>query len=159
MNALAAKAARGAGAPPAQAADFGRAAACHLTAGRLVNDLTSALNMLPTGPILELPLALRRILTDYQDKTATGSLSVKNYPQLVQSYIDFLPFAHVQSQEGDLLTLTLDLGTRTKRQAAARIDLPDDLAVTLNQLAARTFVPETEASRTAGAGAGLTDND
>jgi len=37
--------------------------------------------------------------------------------------------------------------------------LPDALAARLQTLAAGLLVPETEASRRAGAGAGLTDND
>ena len=35
----------------------------------------------------------------------------------------------------------------------------DDLAQALTDLAAKTYVPDTAASRLGGAGAGLTDND
>ena len=41
----------------------------------------------------------------------------------------------------------------------ARLTLPAPLADKMMALAARTYVPETEASRLSGAGAGLTDND
>lgn len=54
---LAQKAARGAGAHPAQAAHFGRAVVCHLAAGRAGADLTAALDTLPDGPIQTLPFA------------------------------------------------------------------------------------------------------
>jgi hypothetical protein len=41
----------------------------------------------------------------------------------------------------------------------ARADIPEDTAQRLDAFAQRTYAPETEASRLAGAGAGLTDND
>lgn len=40
-----------------------------------------------------------------------------------------------------------------------RCDIPEALYTRLNTFAARTYAPATEASRLAGAGAGLTDND
>jgi hypothetical protein len=52
---LAQKAARGAGAHPAQAAHFGRAVVCHLAAGREASDLSAALEALPGGPVQTLP--------------------------------------------------------------------------------------------------------
>ena len=44
-------------------------------------------------------------------------------------------------------------------QPLGRRTLSPDLAAHLSELAARLLVPETDASRLAGAGAGLTDND
>jgi hypothetical protein len=41
----------------------------------------------------------------------------------------------------------------------SRVTLPDTLATKMQRLAARLLVPETDASRRAGAGAGLSDND
>lgn len=49
---LASKAARGAGAPPAQAARFGRAVVYHVRAGRAERDILDAIDALPHGPIL-----------------------------------------------------------------------------------------------------------
>lgn len=43
--------------------------------------------------------------------------------------------------------------------ATARGDIPEATARQLDAFAQRTYAPETEASRLAGAGAGLTDND
>lgn len=40
-----------------------------------------------------------------------------------------------------------------------RADIPDSVWGMMNILAAKTYVPESEASRVSGAGAGLTDND
>jgi hypothetical protein len=53
--ALATKAARGARAPPEQAARFGQAAVAHLHAGRGEPALIAALDALPGGPILTHP--------------------------------------------------------------------------------------------------------
>jgi hypothetical protein len=41
----------------------------------------------------------------------------------------------------------------------ARADIPEATARQLDAFAQRTYAPETETSRLAGAGAGLTDND
>lgn len=42
---------------------------------------------------------------------------------------------------------------------AARANVPTDVAAALDAYATRTYAPATEASRLAGAGAGLSDND
>ncbi len=59
---------------------------------------------------------------------------------------------------GHNITMSLRAGGH---QAApvARVDVDDALWTRLNTMAQRTYVPATEASRLAGAGAGLTDND
>ncbi|MGX9357101.1 hypothetical protein ACS3SW_18605 [Roseobacteraceae bacterium S113] len=54
--ALATKAARGAGCPPAQAARFGQALLHHLGQGRSERAVTDALAALPAGPLLTLAL-------------------------------------------------------------------------------------------------------
>ena len=83
---LAAKAARGAGAPPAQAAQFGAAAAAHLGAGREIDVLVAALAVLPDGPIMTLPLDIARIAETAQDGLATGVVAADDVP-LVASYV------------------------------------------------------------------------
>ncbi|MEP4198719.1 MAG: hypothetical protein ABJL99_24100 [Aliishimia sp.] len=65
---LAQKAARGAGAYPAQAAHFGRVVAYHLTANRSADALSSALDALPSGPIQTLP-----VTTDESDVCALAT--------------------------------------------------------------------------------------
>jgi hypothetical protein len=61
--------------------------------------------------------------------------------------------------EGGIL-LRMSLSAAPKRdEAAGHIDVPDQVWGFLNLLAAKTYVPETAASRAKGAGAGLTDND
>lgn len=157
--ALAAKAARGAGAPPAQAAEFGRAVVCHLIAARDVAEVWAALKAVPNGPILTFPLAFSRIAQNANDGQAAGVLSCGTMRELAQSYADAQPFAQISEPVPEGLLVTLNLTEPAKRRPVKRVDLPQDLAAWMNELAARTFVPESEASRLAGAGAGLTDND
>ena len=157
--ALAAKAARGAGAPPAQAAEFGRAVVCHLIAARDVTEIWAALRALPKGPVLTFPLAFSRLVEGAVGSLATGVVACKNARALAHSYADALPFAQTCDPVSGGLRLSVDLTKPATRTAVARVNLPQDLAAWMNELAARTFVPESEASRLAGAGAGLTDND
>ena len=159
VSALAAKAARGAGAPPAQAVEFGRATALHLAKGRAEGDIRAALNALPSGPILDVPLALQTVLSDRKEQAAQGHVPAANQMDLVCSYIECLPFANTYQRGTDRVVITLDLTKPAPRVVPSRINLGLDLYYDMQTLAARTFVPETEASRLSGAGAGLTDND
>jgi hypothetical protein len=59
---------------------------------------------------------------------------------------------------GVLLRLSGRAPDRTTMQDG-RADIPENVFGFLNILAAKTYVPESEASRVSGAGAGLTDND
>lgn len=146
---LATKAAGGAGAPPAQAAQFGAAAVAHLAGGGAIALLDQALGDLPAGgAIIDIPLTLQTAAE------AGGALRIAGHP-LLAAYIDSLPCAaHLA---GDVLHL--DLATPAARRAVARVDLPDAAYDRWSALAARLLVPESEASRSGGAGAGLTDND
>ncbi len=152
---LATKAARGAGSPPAQAAQFGSAAVVHLAQGRDVSALNAALATLPDGPIIALPLALTRIAEGQAEGIATGVLGHANLG-LAQSYVQALPCASALTADG---TVHLDLNRPAPRAMVQRIDLPQDVYVDWAALAAELLVPESDASRLSGAGAGLTDND
>jgi len=152
---LAAKAARGAGAPPAQAAQFGAAAAVHLGAGREIDPLEQALAALPEGPVILLPLALMRIAEQGQGGHISGTVTDAD-PALLQSYLEALPYA-ARLADGGLVELYLS--RPSARPRLTRIALPDHLFDDWNRLAARLLVPESEASRLSGAGAGLSDND
>jgi len=117
IESLGAKAARGAGAPPAQALRFGKALVHHLAQQRDPQEIRMALDALPQGPILTFALA--------PDTSALG-----------QSYRD--------AQNAPL---------------PKRVPCAPELKATLLALAHQTYVPASETSRVAGAGAGLTDND
>ena len=156
IAALAAKAARGAGAPPAQATQFGQATTCHLAAERDPALLDQALDSLPLGPITTLPGALMRLLEGATGDTAQGMLPATG---LTQSYAEAQPFALTCAQTEQGFDITFALNSPANRPMPARLTLPAPLADKMMALAARTYVPETEASRLSGAGAGLTDND
>ncbi|MDW3222636.1 MAG: hypothetical protein R8G34_07055 [Paracoccaceae bacterium] len=161
IMALAGKAARGAGAPPGQAAQFGKAAAVHLARGRSATELEHALSALPTGPIMSCAVEIERIL---MMAAGTDEISVGIDPQtplgLLESYLDALPFdVGITEVAPNSLRLTRgDASSKTQRPPE-RISGCDSLIAQMTDLAAKTFVPESDASRRAGAGAGLSDND
>lgn len=157
VTTLATKAARGGGAPPAQATDFGRAALCHLIEGRAPEDLAEALNALPKGPILSVPPAIARLVESAEGDQASGTFP--DADDLLLSYAQSQPFAARIGRDGDRLTLTLQLSKPNPTRPVARVTLPDALYDQMQTLAAKTLVPESAASRLSGAGAGLTDND
>lgn len=159
LVALATKAARGAGAPPQQAADFGRAALCHFQRGRAPQHLRAALDALPGGPILDVPLGVTRIIEGADCAEAIGVLTLDVPVDLLQSYLDALPYAVETKPSNAGLSVVVSLETPTPAASAVRITLPGGLASRMGELAARLLVPDTAASRASGAGAGLTDND
>ncbi|WP_220798082.1 hypothetical protein [Roseobacter sp. OBYS 0001] len=159
ITALASKAARGAGAPPLQAARFGQAAAVHLTAARPPDVLAQALDFLPAGPILDYPLALDAALSTARSDGCAVVASVTQ-DTLLDSYVAALPFmARTECAQDGAIRLVVDFAKPRPRNHPLRISGCDTLLKQMNDLAARTFVPESAASRSAGAGAGLTDND
>ncbi len=155
VTGLAVKAARGAGAPPAQAAQFGAAAVVHICAGRDVQVLGAALDALPAGPIIEYPLVLARIAEAQVEGIAEGAFEVDE-EELARSYIEALP---CQASLTTDCVLHLDLNRPAERRQLPRIELPDEVHAKWSALAAKLLVPESDASRISGAGAGLTDND
>lgn len=159
VSGLAAKAARGAGAPPAQATQFGAAAALHLGVGRAVDCLDAALAALPGGPIITLPLAIARIAETAQGAPARGDVSGAK-ADLLKSYLAVLPYdarLEVGLENGG--TILLDPMRPAARPPVVRLDLDQQTYTAWSALAARILVPESEASRRAGAGAGTSDND
>jgi hypothetical protein len=157
VTVLCAKAARGGGAPPEQATLFGRAALCHLARGRDPAQLKRALEALPGGPILHLPVLFMALAEAALREEGPDALPDDSPPELLQSYAEAQPFlVRIGAQ-------TCQAQARPSEPApplpATRIALQPELQALLQSLAAKTLVPESEASRRAGAGAGLTDND
>ncbi|MDF1728997.1 MAG: hypothetical protein P1U53_14755, partial [Sulfitobacter sp.] len=140
-----------------QAALFGQAALCHLAAGRAEEHLHAALEALPEGPIMELPICLIQA----EESTLAGKEAGPLAPDLPDALI--LSYAEAQA----CLTtfdvrkrqLTTEPALPSPGKMPPRISLSDALADRMHRLAARLLVPESDASRLAGAGAGLTDND
>jgi len=151
IMALAGKAARGGGAPPAQAALFGRAVVAHLAAVRDENDLFYALDALPNGPIIDFPAAMSEIVA----AGGKGSVPSEMPGELFGSYVDVLPFAATIN----LGEVEIKLDRPTAPKEPVRLNPSDKLRAQMARLAEMTFVPESDASRESGAGAGMIDND
>lgn len=156
---LAAKAARGAGAEPGQAEDFGRAACYHFAARRPIEELLQALALCPRGPISQLPTRLMRIVEGGRDGIAGADLSLSDVSSLFLSYIDALPYHVALHCSGDLCAVSIHLTQPNRAQKPGRAAVPPHLKTRLNQLAEKTLVPETRVSREKGAGASLYDSD
>lgn len=161
ITALATKAARGAGAPPGQAARFGKAAAVHLARGRNASELEQALATLPSGPIMCFAVDVERLLLA---RAGAGEISIDLNAQtplaLLESYLDALPFDVCLTEVApNSLRVTLVDASLKTHGPPERISGCDPLIARMMELAAQTFVPESDASRRAGAGAGLSDND
>ncbi|MCV3272921.1 hypothetical protein [Roseobacter sinensis] len=158
VQALAGKAARGAGAPPGQAALFGAAAALHLGQGRGAEALAEALEDLPDGPVMALPLVLQEVLPAAHEGRG-AAFGWTGDADLARSYLETLPYdCRVEVLEPDRLKVQF---TERSGQSAPlrRIAGCAPLLQHMTTLAARTFVPESDASRAGGAGAGVSDND
>lgn len=153
---LAAKAARGGGAPPAQAAIFGRAALRHLSADRGEQVLMQALDALPAGPIITLPRFFVELAEQAVEGRAQGMLPAQ---PLALSYAEAQSYMCEVTQVSEKLTVTADLTKPADRPVLKRIVLSDTFLLQLEKLGAKLLVPESDASRLSGAGAGLTDND
>lgn len=164
VQALATRAARGAGFPPAQAELFGRACVQHLALDGDAAPLIDALANPADSPILRLPLLLDDVLAAAA-LTDPVELTLQNGDAaLAPSYASLLPVAVldtaiVRHLEQKRLRITLDLATPSRPVLPPRIKVPAQLLVALERLAKNTYVPATDASRRAGAGAGLNDND
>ncbi|MEM8592205.1 MAG: hypothetical protein AAGF13_06725 [Pseudomonadota bacterium] len=160
------RAARGAGIPEGHSEDFAAALSAHGT----TEALSAASRALRAGwslPVFEerdgglhfpnaqafaaLPTAL--------DALRAGVIEVVLYnldePKLLGPYL-----AHVGGFQAHASgeTWILGVGNPPQLDHADRVDLPEGLIQCLNEFAAKTYVPATQASR-AGAGAGAIDND
>ncbi len=154
---LASKAARGGGAPPAQAAQFGKAALQHLWKSHDAEPLVSALRQLPNGPILDLPVYFMHLVEGAKEDVALGALPENVRLDVLKCYLAALPYAFEILEAESSLRLYLDVLTPV--ELPSRVNVPQPLTDLMQELAAKTYVPESEASRLSGAGAGLTDND
>ncbi|WP_136440054.1 DUF3726 domain-containing protein [Pacificoceanicola onchidii] len=163
---LAQKAARGAGFPPHQADRFGRAAAVHLASGHGTEALRRALTDAKDSPILRLPLLMDDMLRAMDQ--LGGDVELTLHPgdePLAPAYARLLPIRVKEcsvlepEDRQNRLRVVLDPMMPGKPSFPPRIHAPDAFIEELSALAEKTFVPESAASRSAGAGAGEIDND
>ena len=155
-QAMAERAACGAEVPFAQAARFGAAAACHLAAGRDPAEI--GLVLAAPDALVRLSLAVERLIERASMKP--GAQEMAETPRdLALSYIESMPCAALVERGDTALHVNVDLASPAERIRPARVDVPDDLWAQMEMLAARTYVPDSAASREQGAGAGLMDLD
>jgi hypothetical protein len=104
---------------------------------------------------MEYPLALARIAEAQVEGIAEGTFVV-DVAALAHSYIEALPCQASLTADH---VVYLDLNRPAARRDLSRIELSDEVYTRWSALAAKLLVPESDASRISGAGAGLTDND
>jgi hypothetical protein len=165
LRALVLKAARGAGVPLGCGEDLAQGAVTlassdpsHLT------ELTVALAAPFEAPgervALAGPSAIDRVIA-YGEVLRLESLDA---PALLVAMVEDANSARdariLAARDGDVVTLTPseEVPTPLTRRSGP-LEVDPDLWRHLESLAAKTYVPASEASRVAGAGAGLTDND
>lgn len=160
------KAARGAGFPQGQAEDLGRVAAYLASTSGDVRSVTDA---------------LQEAITEVEVSWNAETVVVKNGPAIIVAPIvrDAMRVGHAtvtlaKTAHAPLVSAFLaadgiaqtwngcDVSrsdTTVLRPTCGAVTIPDADWTAWSAFAARTYVPETTASRLAGAGAGLTDND
>ena len=154
LSATCQKAARGAGFPMAQTQSFATAALRHIGVERPEDEIAKALIHNDDSPILTLPVLLDHALIKGR-ATLQGGLT----PDLALSYAETSPWKMQIIRAGRAIHLTCDGHRADRIPLPERLTISDTLWAHLQRLAAKTYVPATEASRLSGAGAGLSDND
>ncbi len=160
------KAARGAGFPVGQAEDLGRVAAYLAGTGASIAPVTAALReplcnvdiqwgedrvAVSNGPAALIGPIIRDAFEMGWNAAVLADMA---HAPLVGA---FLAESGVAQKWNGKEVMRSD--TTLLRAACRPVSIPQDDWIVWTKLAAKTYVPETEASRLAGAGAGLTDND
>ncbi len=128
---------------------------CPLILGAYLSDL-GHLPEGPIGPVIE-PLILAPFLAHLAGEgeiaLAVGEVEVSIHADALSGY----PVSH----DPAMVLIAWDAASRPALAArrAIRATLSRETAAILSALAARTYAPATDASRTAGAGAGISDDD
>jgi hypothetical protein len=163
---MAQKAARGAGFPVGQAEDLGRIAAYLAGTGASVVPVTKALQEqvsdidvrwtdgcveVHAGPAALIGPVIRDAFAMGCNKAVLADIS---HAPLVGAFLA----ENGVAQNWDGVTVTVS-DTTILAAKCKPVTIPQEDWNVWSECAAKTYVPETEASRLAGAGAGLTDND
>lgn len=150
IEGLVLKAARGGGLPLGHAEDLASAAA-YLD----LDGLTEC--PVKTGAALALPLALDAIMLGKGPQEVPCEAVVMTAYAKAAEAVMGRTLKWRETRDGVVIeAFTAPCGAS---DPLGRRDVSEALLTHLEELAAKTLVPETEASREAGAGAGLTDND
>ncbi|WP_299688427.1 hypothetical protein [uncultured Tateyamaria sp.] len=159
VQALATRAAAGAGVPSAQSLAFGAMLARHLADGGAEAPLQSALD----AP--ERIVALAQRVEEVIEAASVSPRPIKTVEPdaaqraLLVSWLVGLPCRTAVDVSGETVLAALDLSAPSTRARTERLLVSADLDADLGALAARTYVADSEASRTMGAGANLMDTD
>jgi hypothetical protein len=159
IQSLGVKAASGAAVPPAQALAFGAMVARHLSDGGSEDPLHAALNAPDT--ILTLAHEIEAMVEAASMSTRIVSAQQPDAGQraLLISWLASLPCqADIVTHE-NAVQAHLSLKAPSTRTRPARIAISPSLFSHMQDLATRTYVPDSAASRTSGAGAGLMELD
>lgn len=167
IAAIVQKAARGAGAPPGQAEDLARIAVHVVNTGRDLDCVVAALDdfddpldvqwdsdciKVRSGPACTVASVVRDA---FLSGVTSARLADPAQAPLIRAALDEAGIM-VTGDDTDLIRTDHLPAPATVR---GPVDIPDHQWVRLETYADRTLVPETDASRIAGAGAGLHDND
>lgn len=156
VQALAERAALGAGVPFAQAARFGAGVARHLADSRPHELVSQA--FADADHIVALSLEVDRAIE--AASTSANRYDIRAAPELlVASLMQALPCDVRLHPSEQGLAVTVMLDAAPSGQKPLRIDAPERLWSEMEALAALTYVPESAASRARGAGAGLMELD
>ncbi|WP_299547036.1 hypothetical protein [uncultured Tateyamaria sp.] len=159
IQTLGVKAASGAGVPPAQALAFGAMLARHVADDG------------PQGAVEAVLSEPERIVAlAHRVETIVEAASVNNKPvsatekdagtrSMLVSWLTALPCKSELEIAGSKVRVSLSLSEPSARGRPERLYLNPSLSEQLNILAAKTYVPDSDASRAGGAGAGLMELD
>lgn len=159
VQSLGVKAASGAGVPPAQALAFGAMLARHIA------------DQGPQGAVAAALSKPERIVAlAHRVETIVEAASVTAKPvdtreedagtrAMLVSWLSALPCKAELDIAGPKVRVSLSLSEPSARGRPERLHLDASLSEQLNALAAKTYVPDSDASRSGGAGAGLMELD
>lgn len=159
LQALAVKAALGAAVPPAQALAFGAMVPRHLADGGAQAQLIDALGT---------PDVIVTLAHKVEEIIETASLSARvvstqeadtGQRALLISWLASLPCQAGITNSAQDVHVHLSLTDPSTRSRPDRVTIAAPLFDVMQALAARTYVPDSAASRASGAGAGLMELD
>lgn len=159
IQALAVKAATGAGVPTGQALSFGTMLTRHLADEGAEAPLSHALNSPDSivalahqvETLIEAASLSRRLVTTHEARADRRALLV--------SWLNSLPCQAQIAVTDTQVSAILSLSRPSTQARPDRVTISDGLFAQLDRLAQRTYVPDSDASRASGAGAGLMELD
>lgn len=159
IQALAVRAASGAGVPPSQALAFGAMLPRHLADGSDAAPLARALR--EPDIIIDLAHRVERMIE--MASLSRRAVAVRDQDPdllgLLVSWLASLP-CHAEIETSDEgVNVCLSLLDPSTRARPDRIGIAEKLLIQMQELAARTYVADSDESRAHGAGAGLMDLD